>query len=115
MQNPSISYEKSIPVKYTVDVFVAGGGPAGIAAAIAAARQGSRVYLAEAGGSFGGSGTIGLVPSFAQFTDGEHFLEEKDADGKKVYSSLTASAGKSTKSCTAIPPERRSVDSSPSR
>ena len=86
MQNPSISYEKSIPVKYTVDVFVAGGGPAGIAAAIAAARQGSRVYLAEAGGSFGGLGTIGLVPSFAQFTDGEHFLA--DGIGREVYEKL---------------------------
>ena len=86
MQNPSISYKKSIPVKYTVDVFVAGGGPAGVAAAIAAARQGSRVYLAEAGGSFGGSGTIGLVPSFAQFTDGEHFIA--DGIGREVYEKL---------------------------
>lgn len=86
MQNPSISYEKSIPVKYTVDVFVAGGGPAGVAAAIAATRQGKNVYLAEAGGSFGGSGTIGLVPSFAQFTDGEHFLA--DGIGREVYEKL---------------------------
>ncbi|MGM9647830.1 MAG: FAD-dependent oxidoreductase [Eubacteriales bacterium] len=49
-----LQYQKTIPVKYSVDVFVAGGGPAGIAAAVAAARQGKRVYLAESGGSFGG-------------------------------------------------------------
>ena len=67
-------YEKEIPVRYDVDVFVAGGGPAGVAAAVSAARQGKRVYLAENNGSFGGSGTCGLVPSFAQFTDGERFL-----------------------------------------
>ena len=81
-----LNYQKSIPVKYDVDVFIAGGGPAGVAAAIAAARQGKRVFLAEAGGSFGGSGTIGLVPSFAQFTDGEHFLA--DGIGREVYEGL---------------------------
>lgn len=81
-----LDYQKSIPIKYTVDVFVAGGGPAGISAAIAAARQGKRVFLAEAGGSFGGSGTIGLVPSFAQFTDGEHFLA--DGIGREVFERL---------------------------
>ena len=31
-----------------VDVFVAGGGPSGVAAAVAASRQGARVFLAEA-------------------------------------------------------------------
>ncbi len=87
--NESLNYQKRIPVKYAVDVFVAGGGPAGLAAAISAARQGKRVYLAESGGSFGGSGTIGLVPSFAQFTDGEHFLA--DGIGREIYESLFGS------------------------
>ena len=35
-----IGYSKRIPVKREVDVFVAGGGPAGVSAAVAAARLG---------------------------------------------------------------------------
>jgi len=53
-----------------VDVFVAGGGPAGCAAATLAARQGSRVFLAEGQNCFGGMGTCGLVPAFMAFGDG---------------------------------------------
>ena len=67
-------YSKQVELRYETDVFVAGGGPAGIAAAVSAARQGKTVYLAENNGCFGGSATAGLVPSFAQFTDGERFL-----------------------------------------
>ena len=67
-------YTKNIEIKYDVDVFVAGGGPAGVTAAIAAARQGKSVFLAEASGAFGGLGTLGMVPSFATFYDGVSFL-----------------------------------------
>ncbi|MBQ3669538.1 MAG: FAD-dependent oxidoreductase [Clostridia bacterium] len=67
-------YSKQIPIKYDVDIFVAGGGPSGVAAAITAARQGKTVFIAENNGCFGGSGTAGLVPALAQFTDGERFL-----------------------------------------
>ena len=57
-----------------VDVFVAGGGPAGVAAALSASRQGARVFLAEGTSCFGGMGTAGLVPAFMCFSDGLHFL-----------------------------------------
>ena len=67
-------YTKEILVKYETDVLVAGGGPAGVAAALAAARSGKRVHLIENNGCFGGSGTTGLVPSFCQFTDGVNDL-----------------------------------------
>ena len=47
-----------------VDVLVAGGGPAGACAAIAAARNGARVLLVERGGCLGGMATRGLVGPF---------------------------------------------------
>lgn len=49
------------PVRRRCDVVVVGAGPAGIAAAIASARQGARTVLVERYGSVGGNLTAGLV------------------------------------------------------
>ncbi|MGV3658879.1 MAG: FAD-dependent oxidoreductase [Prosthecobacter sp.] len=46
------------------DVLVIGGGSAGVAAALAAARQGAVTLLVERHGFFGGAGTASLVHSF---------------------------------------------------
>lgn len=67
---PSVRYSKEIPVRAEVDVFVAGGGPAGVAAAVTAARQGANVFLAEALGSFGGMGTAAGLPFLCMPTNG---------------------------------------------
>ena len=64
------SYSRRLNDEYDVDVFVAGGGPAGICAAVAAARMGARVFVAEATGAFGGAATAAYVPAFAPFYDG---------------------------------------------
>jgi glycerol-3-phosphate dehydrogenase len=40
------------------DVLVVGGGSAGVAAAVGAARTGARVGLVEAGGCLGGAATM---------------------------------------------------------
>lgn len=53
------------------DLVIAGGGPAGSAAAIAAARKGARVLLLEATGCLGGMGTSGLVTAFDSMANGE--------------------------------------------
>jgi len=64
---------KSISMKIAVDeswdVVVAGGGPAGCAAAVAAAREGARTLLIESTGALGGMGTSGLVPAWCPFSD----------------------------------------------
>lgn len=52
---------KDIPVSGEFDVIVCGAGPAGVAAAIEAARNGARTLLMEANGSLGGIWTVGLL------------------------------------------------------
>ncbi|MBS6646483.1 MAG: FAD-dependent oxidoreductase [Clostridiaceae bacterium] len=58
------------------DVFVAGGGPAGVCAAIAAAREGAATVMAEQGGCAGGMATQGLVGPFMTCydKDGENMI-----------------------------------------
>ena len=69
-----VLFQRRVTVRHEVDVFVAGGGPSGVAAAVAAARQGARVFLAERNTCLGGMGTAGMLPLFMQFTDGVHML-----------------------------------------
>ncbi len=52
---------KDIPVVEHADVIVCGGGPAGIAAAIASARAGATTRLIEVNGCLGGVWTAGLL------------------------------------------------------
>ena len=52
---------REIPVFHETDVVVVGGGPAGFAAAVAAARTGAKVALVERYGSLGGLFTNGMV------------------------------------------------------
>lgn len=60
----------------TCDVLVLGGGAAGMAAALAAARQGARTLLVERAGMLGGMATLALVHSIC----GLYFVrEEPDA------------------------------------
>ncbi len=84
-----------VVLEYTCDVFVAGGGVAGFAAAVAAAREGASVILSEMGGYLGGTATKGLVGPFMTCYDkkGEtqlirgffsEFVERMVADGGAV-------------------------------
>lgn len=53
--------ERQIPVAGHSEVLVCGGGPAGIGAALAAARKGATVQLLEVAGCLGGVWTAGLL------------------------------------------------------
>ena len=52
---------RELPIFHETDVVVVGGGPAGFAAAVAAARTGAEVALVERYGSLGGLFTNGMV------------------------------------------------------
>ncbi len=65
-----ISETLKTEVKYECDVLVAGGGVGGIAAALAAARSGARVILAERVFMLGGLATAGLVTIYLPLCDG---------------------------------------------
>lgn len=58
------------PVTASCDVLVAGGGVAGIAAALAAARHGAQVILLEKQFMLGGLATAGLVTIYLPLCDG---------------------------------------------
>ena len=55
---------KKIPVLFAVDVCVCGGGAAGTAAAVTAARHGVKTVLVERGIALGGLGVLGCVYPF---------------------------------------------------
>ena len=58
-------------VKKDYDVVVVGGGIAGIAASVAAARKGASVLLLEKSVNLGGLATIGLISWYEPLCDGE--------------------------------------------
>lgn len=90
-KKPTLSYQRDLEVRYQSDVLVVGGGPAGIAAALAAARQGASVRLIEGHSCLGGMGTAGMVPAFMQFTDGVNFLA--GGIGREVLDALRKADG----------------------
>jgi len=63
---------RDIPIVGAYDVIVAGGGPAGCAAAVTSAREGARTLLVEQQGFLGGAATAGLICRFMS-TNGRDF------------------------------------------
>lgn len=57
----NFTYNTSLAIRTKYDVIVAGSGPAGICAAVAAAREGAHVALIESAGAIGGNLTVGHV------------------------------------------------------
>src|SRR5659263_258541 len=69
---------KEIPVKTEVDVLVVGGGPAGVSAAVLAARNGAKTMLLEQSGAVGGVATTGLMSHWTGNTKGGFYEEILD-------------------------------------
>jgi len=69
---------RDIPVRAQVDVLVVGGGPAGFAAALCAARQGAKTLLIEQSGNIGGVATTGLMSHWTGQTKGGIYEEILD-------------------------------------
>ena len=61
---------RDLPVIGRPDVLVVGGGSAGIAAAVAAARRGADTWLVEGSGRLGGLATWGLINLLLTMDDG---------------------------------------------
>lgn len=64
-------------VRVDKDVVVVGGGPAGICAAVGAAKAGASVLLLEQWGCLGGAWTVGLMTRYAGFY--QHGLQDQQA------------------------------------
>ena len=73
---------KKITEFIETDVLVVGGGPAGIGAAVAAARQGSRVVLLEKRGFMGGNITAAYVETC------NHFLKNSSFKSYGIYAEI---------------------------
>ena len=77
---------KDLPVDAWADVIVAGGGPAGVAAAVTAARAGAKVRLLELQGCLGGVWTAGLLTYIFDFNKsaiGWEIIRRLDALGAR--------------------------------
>ena len=66
----TISITNEIPVEGSYDVIVAGGGVAGVAAAVSSERMGKKTLLIEKTISQGGLATIGLINLFVPMCNG---------------------------------------------
>ena len=81
----TFTYNKTLVSKKKYDVIVCGGGVAGAAAAVSAAKRGVSVLLIEKSNMLGGLGTLGLINLFVPMCNGR---------GKQIIFGLAEKPGK---------------------
>jgi len=86
---------RDVPIVEEADVVVCGGGPAGVSAAIAAARAGAKTRLIDVGGCLGGIWTAGLLSWIIDWQNKpglmQEYVERLDRRGYyKLYGSSAA-------------------------
>lgn len=75
--------ERQIPCNTDYSVIVAGSGPAGIGAAVKAARMGAKTLLIEYCGSVGGVSTSGMMSHFTGTVNSRLYIEVLDRAAAK--------------------------------
>lgn len=77
--------KREIPVIMETEVLVLGAGPAGVAAAVTAAREGAKTLLVEQAGDVGGIATVGLMSHWTGNTEGGIYEEilDRSAESKE--------------------------------
>jgi hypothetical protein len=84
---------RDLPLTNDADVIVCGAGPAGVTAAITAARAGAKVRLFEWRGCLGGIWTAGLLGYFLDFNKpgfAKELRDKLDARGARANSTSTS-------------------------
>ena len=87
-------YKKAIDAEQACDVLVVGGGPAGVCAAVSAARQGVKTILVERFGVLGGMMTaVGVARTLAKAPEADiMWFEKKQGRLSMLFSELFARA-----------------------
>jgi len=94
MPGPKIRYTTDdlaeVPILWTGDVAVIGGGSAGSSAATASARLGAKTILVESGAFLGGTGARVLDTFYGFYAPGEAGLRTVGGIGQEICEQLTA-------------------------
>ncbi len=86
-----------LPVSTEADVIVCGGGPAGVAAAVASARSGAKTTLIEAHGCLGGIWTAGCLSWIIDHKNKSGLMQEiliqlEAMDGRAIWDGAPTNA-----------------------
>jgi len=89
----SITWTRTVPLRYEADVAVIGGGIAGVCAACAAAVEGASVVLVERFAVTGGNATVGGVANWSGETAGQGAIFDEIVAMQQEWNSIAPYPG----------------------